>query len=205
MFDGDREVLAEELRREIAKLNSEETALRKEDEILKRREEALRVGSASSKADGDVRLDVGSAYLILEEKCEKAMGIFTRELKDVPRGLYISRANPKALRCNPELANAEVCWLSKLRAGEDIPSIFGPQEVSMFINNFIEAHSRSIILLEGLEYLVSNNNFQIVLRLVQQVRDRISTSESKLIIPLNPNVLDVTQLNQLKQECHTID
>jgi archaellum biogenesis ATPase FlaH len=55
-------------------------------------------------------------------------------------------------------------------------------------------------LLDGIEYLITNNNFLTVLRLVQSLRDQIAVNKATLLLSVNPSTLDSHQLNLLERE-----
>jgi hypothetical protein len=152
----------------------------------------------------DSELDSGLTYLLLETRPERSIAVFVGEMKKGSKGLYITRSNPNQVKKKFDLGDAKVCWLTGVRAGEGIVSVSGLQELSILVSNFIDENKKSIILLDGVEYLISNNDFSIVLRLLQQIRDKVSTSDSKMLIPLNPNALESRQLTLLERECHTI-
>jgi len=162
------------------------------------------VVSDTNVQSAEAEMDSGSTYLLLETKPERSISVFISEMKKGNKGLYITRSNPNQVKKKYDLAGAKVCWLTGVRASEDIISISGLQELSILVSNFIDENHQSIILLDGVEYLISNNDFSIVLRLLQQIRDKVSTSESKLLIPLNPNALESRQLTLLERECHTL-
>ncbi|MBD3389159.1 MAG: DUF835 domain-containing protein [Candidatus Altiarchaeales archaeon] len=154
--------------------------------------------------EGEVFLDSGSTYLLLEERPDKSVKLFQKGLEDGSKGMYITRSNPRKVRDRHDLGDTTICWLTNVQADGDIISVSGLQDLSILVSNFIDENEGSVILLDGLEYLVSNNDFPIVLRLVQQIRDKVSTSESKMLIPLNPKALDSKQLTLLERECQTI-
>ena len=60
--------------------------------------------------------------------------------------------------------------------------------------------SKADILLDGLEYLITNNNFLTVLRLVQSLRDQVAINHSILLVAMNPSTLDAHELNLLEKE-----
>lgn len=213
----------EKLKKELAKLEWEEKILRKRDDRLKWEEEMLQMeeGMKSQRADfiesappgmlggakkapEEVALDGGTTYLLLEERPERSISLFTKERKAGLTGLMISRSNPKKMRDKYDMEGVKICWLTGVRAGEQETTIAGLQELSILVSNYIDKNHKSVVLLDGLEYLVSNNEFPIVLRLIQQIRDKVSTSESKMLIPVNPNALDSKQLTLLKRECQVI-
>jgi len=217
--------MLDKLKKEIAKLEWEEKLLRKRDDRLKWEQEMIEMeeglkakredlldkapvdmlADISADAGGeDAELDAGATYLLHEEKPRRSVELFIHELKGGLKGLYITRSNPKQVRREHDLGDAKVCWLTGVKATDDIISVSGLQELSILVSNFIDENSRSVILLDGVEYLVSNNDFSIVLRLIQQIRDKVSTSESKMLIPVNPNALDSKQLTLLERECRAI-
>jgi len=57
-----------------------------------------------------------------------------------------------------------------------------------------------IILLDGLEYLITNNNFLTVLRFIQSLRDQVAINHSILMLAVNPSTLDPHELNLLEKE-----
>jgi hypothetical protein len=154
--------------------------------------------------EANVELESGGTYLLLEPTPQRSVDLFINEVKGGMGGLYITRSNPNQVKKKFDLGTSKICWLTGVRSSENMLSISGLQELSILISNTIDENNKSVILLDGVEYLVSNNDFSIVLRLVQQIRDKVSTSESKMLIPLNPNALDARQLTLLQRECHTI-
>ncbi|MBI4441457.1 DUF835 domain-containing protein [Candidatus Woesearchaeota archaeon] len=63
--------------------------------------------------------------------------------------------------------------------------------------------NKSIILIDGIEYLISNNTFPGVLHLLQMMKDKISLGESILLLPLDPRCFSEQEINLLRQEFET--
>ncbi len=63
--------------------------------------------------------------------------------------------------------------------------------------------NKSIILLDGLEYLMTNNTFALVLHLLQMLKDKISLGESMLLLPIDPKCIDEKEMALLQQEFET--
>ncbi len=225
MPDEDKKSMVEKLKKELAKLEWEEKLLRKRDDRLKWEEEMLEMeeGLKTKRADfmekappemlekkeeaeepKESHVEPGTTYLLKEQKPDRSNRIFTQQMNAGYKGLYITRSNPKQVRKKYDLGDADVCWLTGVKTDEDIKSVSGLQELSILVSNFIDENSKSVILLDGLEYLISNNDFPIVLRLVQQIRDKVSTSESNMLIPLNPAALDERQVTLLERECGSL-
>jgi len=165
--------------------------------------EAAPAEAPKEEAPGE-ELDIGVTYLIFEPKSERALSLFIKEIRGGVKGLYVTRSNPNQVKRRVYLGDAKVVWLTSVQTDRDVESISGLQELSILISKFIDENPTSAILLEGIEYLVSNNNFQVVLRLIQQLRDKVSTSDSKMLIPMNPNALEQRQLPLLEGECQVL-
>jgi archaellum biogenesis ATPase FlaH len=56
-----------------------------------------------------------------------------------------------------------------------------------------------VILLDGIEYIVSNNDFTKVLRMIDQISDNIAQSKCTMIIPVDPRAFDQRQLALLER------
>jgi hypothetical protein len=211
----DKKALIEQLKREIAKLEDEENLLRKRDERLRWEQEMLektagkKIPETAEKITVEVdapptELEPGTTYILFESKPQKAMSLFMSQIKKEKEGLFITRVNPNQIRSQYDLGKSKVYWLTSVKSTDDTPSVSGLQELSILISNQVDQNNKSAILLDGVEYLVSNNDFSIVLRLIQQIRDKVSTTDSLMIIPLNEKALEPKQVILLERECTKI-
>jgi hypothetical protein len=154
--------------------------------------------------DGGFGLDGGATYLILGQDPGGSVRLFSREIVGGAKGLYITRSNPDQVRRKHTLPETKIVWLTNVQTGDEAESVNGIQELSLLVSNFIDGNSKGAILFEGLEYLISNHGFPPALKLIQQLRDRVSTSQAKMLVPVNPDALEERQLSLLKNECQTI-
>jgi len=76
-----------------------------------------------------------------------------------------------------------------------------PQEISILISDFLSTNEKTIILIEGLEYLINITEFNVILKFVQFIRDKISTRNSILLILIDSESLDPKQQSRLEHEC----
>ncbi|MDY6960081.1 MAG: DUF835 domain-containing protein, partial [Halobacteriota archaeon] len=68
------------------------------------------------------------------------------------------------------------------------------------LNNFISEAEDGVILLDGLEYLVTQNDFEMVLKFIQAINDDLMVSSSRLITPIDSEALDPRDFHSLKKE-----
>jgi hypothetical protein len=162
----------------------------------------IQVESAKQRTQArEAQLEAGSTYLVLEDKPEKALQIFIDYISNqkLP-AIYFTRTNPEKLAQKRELETAEILWVTDaVTAKENIISS-NLQDISFAITEFTGKNPGSIVLLDIIEYLIENNDFQMVLHFIQNIRDKISTTDSRMIITLNDKILNAQDLNSIKKE-----
>ena len=103
------------------------------------------------------------------------------------------------------IGEGALLWLSYERGKRyareptDIPMIYSE------IKNFFEANSRAVVLLSGLEYLISQNTFLKVLKLLQLLNDNVSMTGSMLIVPVVPEALNPQDVKMLERELRVLE
>lgn len=126
-----------------------------------------------------------------EEACEKVTG------------LAISRQHPDLIKQKYGLEKTPIFWLAT-RAGDDVISPTNLGILTHTIIKFIEENTCGVILLDGLEYLVSNNDFNKTLRVINQVNDHVAQSRCRIIIPVDPRAFDPKEIALLERNSEKI-
>jgi hypothetical protein len=145
-------------------------------------------------------LERGHSYLVNEEKPVKSNEIFLDLVTHGVQGLYITRRNPTEVREKYGLKKTPILWLSSLKGQEKNIDPTDLIELSHTIREFIKRTDDGVVILDGLEYLVTQNNYKDVLQFIQSLNDSIAVSNSRLLVPLDPSTLDSQQLHLLKRE-----
>jgi archaellum biogenesis ATPase FlaH len=65
---------------------------------------------------------------------------------------------------------------------------------------YIDNNEKPVLLLDGLEYLISNNTFNSVLRFIRRLIDKISESEAILLIGVSQLAIKEQELKLLEKE-----
>lgn len=131
----------------------------------------------------------GSSMLVEGKSTDAAYTLFLAELGRGGDGLVISRKHPGQVRERLGREKASVLWLcSQPGQGKVDPSSLSL--LQGIITDFLRKDKRSVVLLDGLEYLVAENHPDKVLRLIYCVKDVVTVSGSKLIVPLDPDTLN---------------
>ncbi len=149
-------------------------------------------------------LESGVIYLATDETGQDSIALFTDLVSIGLEGLCITRTHPDKMRERYDI-KTPIIWLSR---SKDYAERVDPTDLISLahtIREFIGKGSKSVVLLEGLEYLITQNSFDDVLKLVQSLNDSIAPSKSRLIVPFNPGVLEQQQIALLGKECKHLD
>lgn len=145
------------------------------------------------------QLVFGECYLILEKKPEKSFEIFVDLVTHGVSGFVISREYPEKIKEKYHLVKTPMLWLSRAEQEiainpDDLPKLI------YIIEDFTRRSEESIVLLDGLEYLISQNTFDTVLKFLQEVKDIIILNRTQLILPLHKDTLSQKEFSTLERE-----
>ena len=59
-------------------------------------------------------------------------------------------------------------------------------------------------MLSGLEYLITQNNYSSVLKLIQLLNEQIAIRDSILIVPISPHTLEQKDLKLIERELRVL-
>ncbi|MFQ6052140.1 MAG: DUF835 domain-containing protein, partial [Candidatus Hydrothermarchaeota archaeon] len=137
----------------------------------------------------------------------KAYGVFFDYVTSGRCGLVITRTKPNKVRKTYGLEKTPILWLTEMKIKDEMTVGLNLHEISMAISGFIThaACQGPIILLDGLEYLITNIGFTSVLRFLQIQRDRVSKRNTNLIVPLDFEALDKKELALLETELRILE
>jgi len=139
-----------------------------------------------------------SSYLVEEAAPDEAYRLFQIAQKAGKPGMAITRIFPQKVRERLGGSDLPILWLSNV-GKEDSVRPKDLEKLSLAVEQFL-TRERGVILLDAIEYLVTNNNFITVLRLVQSIRDQVAINNGVFLVSVNPSALDPHQLTLLERE-----
>lgn len=149
---------------------------------------------SSSQSDGaDSASDeamTGFAYLVEERRPKESIEVCEKYVSEGANLLIISRDPPQQLLHNSPLKPTKVIWLTNLPGKDRMnPTAIGllMGEIRRFID---QSQNHAVVMIDGLEYLISLNTFNTMLQFVNQLRDLFVTSGAILIMPFDARTLD---------------
>jgi chromosomal replication initiator protein DnaA len=152
----------------------------------------------------EVKVAAGHCYLIEEEKPTYSNVLLRRKMDEGFRGLVITRMNPKRIRDEFE-TEPEILWLTDRDSSQENTL---PPSLEMTIHKiqeFMEREEPGMIVLDGIQYLISNTNFESVLRFLRTLADGISESRCVLALSLSPETLKPQEISILEREMEVLN
>jgi hypothetical protein len=151
----------------------------------------------------EISLRPGTTYVLEEEKPIKSLEIFGELVHYGVDGLCISRYHPEKLQEQYHIPTERVIWLTQTTVVELKYRCVDPTNLprlSSMISDFLHRSEDPLILLEGLGYLITQSNYESILRFIQSQRDEIALQDAIFLIHIDPLALDTKELHMLKSE-----
>jgi len=154
-----------------------------------------------------LKVVAGATYIIKDKRLDQPISVMKAQLKKGASGLCIVRTPPDHLREKYGL-DCRMVWLTKMegvRNGNTSSSIeyVSPTDtpaITTLIKTYLSENKKAIVLLEGLEYLINQNDFKTVLKFLSGTKDQVFLAKGILLVPFDPVVLDPKDLKALERE-----
>ncbi|MDH7508441.1 MAG: DUF835 domain-containing protein [Methanomassiliicoccales archaeon] len=156
----------------------------------------------------------GSVIILKGKEIDGAFISFKSLIEKGFKGLCVTRSHPATVKRKFTL-NVPMVWLTKEempppdQGAADEQLYVSPTDLprlSTIVKTFTSGKSGNdqgstkVILLEGVEYLITQNDFRNVLRFLQNVKDQVVLSKSILLIPIDPSTFEQKDLSLLELE-----
>jgi hypothetical protein len=161
-----------------------------------------------AKGQAAAPMSPGMSICFREERPERGPSI-VKEL--ITRGsalLSISRMHPDQLRTRFGF-EGRMIWLTKSetpsdgKASEEHIDFVSPNSLPVLadaIQQFLSSNSNGVVFLEGLEYLMTQNDFKGVLRFIQLISELVQLRKGILILSANPTTMDAKEYSLIERE-----
>ena len=117
----------------------------------------------------------------------------------IPKGLMVTRVFPERIRQEHPLQVTPIIWLTESPGERRIQ----PTSVALLtdtIIRFMESNPNSIVLVDGIEYMMTFNEFNKVLKSLDSLNETAWITRSRLIIAINPEAFEVKQVAMLERD-----
>ncbi|MGM0404704.1 MAG: DnaA ATPase domain-containing protein [Thermoplasmatota archaeon] len=143
-------------------------------------------------------LQPGVSYMIEEERPDKGFKLLEDILNKDNKVYIISRVNPNRIVKEYSLDEAEMFWLSS-RESENLKTVRPNLEsITYRLEEIIE--EGKVILLDGVEYLVSHTGFDATIQFLRHMVDMVSETDTIFLITVSPSALKEREISILERE-----
>jgi len=152
----------------------------------------------------EVKVLPGHCYLIEEERPVYSNVLLARKQGEGYRGLVITRLNPRRVREDLKV-DARILWLTDKESTQEKTIPPSLEMIIHTIQGFVGEGERGFVVIDGLQYLISNTSFDAVLRFIRSLIDELSETTCVLAISLSPDTLKSQELAILEREMEVVD
>ncbi|MBI4362494.1 MAG: DUF835 domain-containing protein [Euryarchaeota archaeon] len=149
-------------------------------------------------------LKPGATYLVKERKPRRTFEMFFALIEAGHPAICISRVHPEQLR-KMHPARFSMKWLSQDEATEHSLRPTNPGVLLSTLYEFMEKNRESTVLLDGLEYLVTNNTFNSILKSVDALQEAVVLHRAILLLPVDPQAFDPKEMALLERNMRVLN
>jgi len=161
------------------------------EQILKMKGQMLESNLSSHQRPGTITLVKGTDH-------SKLLSII-RDLKiDGMHILYITKTYPEALARKYGLDKDHMIWLLPRAVNDASVSMTDITKLGQMMNDFLDKHEGGIVVVEGLEALVSYNPLDSVLGLIRDLKVKVEQKKASAYFLFLQNAIDETASIEIK-------
>jgi chromosomal replication initiator protein DnaA len=182
------------------------SSLLKSDITLEKAQEILgfEAPKVQKKVVVKTELAEGHSYLVEEDKPDAAHRILLNKAREGYSALGIVRSHPKSMRAKAGSADVTLLWLTDRESGQEKTVPPSLERMVSIIEAFIEEKKKPIILLDDIQYLVSNTNFEGVVRFLRSIVDSVTERNAIFMVSLSPDSLKPQERSILEREMEVL-
>ena len=143
-------------------------------------------------------IEKGITYLVKEETPRDGYQVFLDLLSRGYQGLLILRTHPDEVR-KEYTVDVPILWMSRLQVGDNAvyPNVTVIEQV---IEEFFEHKGNHVVLIERLDYLISQQGFEKTLQFIQKLSSLVYITKSVAIVHIDPLTIGERELMLIEKE-----
>lgn len=147
---------------------------------------------------------ISSLMFVNEKKPDLSYKLFSQELKGNKKGLCITREPPDNVIKRHRLPETTHYWIiTRKRDGAINPLHLN--KMRKLIDSFVKMNKDSIVFIDGIEYLITMNDYSKVIDFLEKVGKSIERKGANCIIPIDARTLKEEELRRIKTQFQLLD
>jgi hypothetical protein len=147
---------------------------------------------------GENKFRPGHSYLIKGRKMDRAFQHFADLVNRDFEGLFITRQHPDHIKKGSFKKTPKVIWLSTT-LGKDYVDPHNLGSLTSMIHEFVEDNEKTVIFVDGLEYLMINNDFSRIIKFIEYVNETVMQNNSVFFLAIDERVFKERELAILER------
>ena len=151
-----------------------------------------------------VVLEPGNICIFMGKRADRAFQLY-RHLKEAGREVEVfSRMHPDRLEKDFGIPRSCVTWLSNASGARAISA----QSMGRLTDTMVRMYDKDpspVVILEGLEYLMSQNDFGKVLRMLDFIYEMVAMHLGTFLLPIDPQAFSEKELAYLTREALVVE
>ncbi|MBU7035463.1 MAG: DUF835 domain-containing protein [Theionarchaea archaeon] len=143
-------------------------------------------------------LDSPGLYFIREKRPNRCYDLFARITRLGIEGFIVSREHPGKVVQHHMVPDVPMYWLSRIGV-ENSVNPENLMDLAEMAENFCSRSGVCVIVLDGLEYLISERGFHLVLEFLNELQHLMVAYGSRLIMPLHQGALSLVEYDNLEE------
>lgn len=144
------------------------------------------------------KLEKGHVYLLLESQPKRSFQLMKEYNRIGYSGMVISRLPPEQIR-KKGLKKQKILQFSTASREDSIPPD-NVVNILLRMKEFMTSKDNTIILLDGLDYIIIQNTFEDAFSLVQKIAESVTLYKGIVLVTLNPKSVEERELVLLEGE-----
>jgi hypothetical protein len=154
-------------------------------------------------------IEEGRSHIVKERRPDRSFIIFQELVERGSTGLCVTRIHPDELRETYGMDNVRFVWLTRSERKATVLGAMGVEEefisptnlagLATVLIGFMEEGGNAMIL-EGIEYLVTQNSFSPVLKFLMNVKEKALLKNVTFLLSVDPSTMDIKEYQQISRE-----
>jgi PAS domain S-box-containing protein len=142
----------------------------------------------------------GNSYLITDKNYFSAIDLMVDLTINDFKGLIVTRGNPDQIKKQvPESKNIEIVILTRQEV-EGLINISNLENLKEKITDFTKKYKLSLVLLDGIHYLISRFSFNEFIHFLYDINDIVAKNKALLFVRIDPLTIDKNQMALIENE-----
>lgn len=139
-----------------------------------------------------------TTYIVWEADSRRAYELMVKGLTAGLDVMIVSAKQPTSIRPTFGIKHTEIYWLTTSTGDK----VIHPANTGILIDTitrFMQKGPKTLVLLDGFELIVTYGDFKKALVVIDHLEDIVSTTSSRLIIPINKHAFSEKEIAQIEK------